>query len=303
MKDSGISEAVFVTVVRGVKAEAEVRLLAESIRAFAGRMSNRPFWVYTQAPERLEKSRFGKPGVEVIPLGIPEGISKYIFADTASACALAEERAKDKYQSLIWIDTSCLAIGPPLMLDLGQDADAALRPVHIRNVGSPADKPPNGYWQGVFNTVGVRDVSLTVTSFVDGELIRSYFNTHAFSVNPDKGLMARWAELFQSLVTDKRFQTEHCSDDVHKIFLFQALLSTLLVTSLEAERIRILPPDYSYPYNLHDKVPEERRVKALDELTTFTYEGRSIHPGKVTDIEIGKSLRDWLGKRLNVETS
>jgi len=292
------SDAVFVTVVRSVEAEKEVRLLAKSIRSFAGSMSGCPVWVFSHAPERLESINLEALDVEVIPLRIPESISGYLFADTVSACDLAECRAKGKLRSMIWIDTSCLVVRPPLLFELGQDADAAVRPVHIRNVGSHASEPPDGYWQGIFDAVGVKDVSSTVESFVGGELIRSYFNTHAFAVNPAMGLMTRWFELFKSLVTDKEFQAGHCSGELHKVFLFQALLSTLLATEIEPARLRILPPDYNYPYNLHEKVPDDRKAKTLEELTTFTYEGRAITPEEVKDIDIGEQLKNWLAERI-----
>ncbi|MBN2380219.1 hypothetical protein JXM67_10520 [candidate division WOR-3 bacterium] len=297
MKVYGINDAVFVTVVRSLKAEKEVSFMVESIRTFAGPMSKCPVWVYTRVPQKQNRMNLGGLGTEVVHLEIPDSIAEYIFADAVSACALAEDKAKGKFRSLIWIDTSCLVVQPPLLMNLGPDADAAVRPVHVRNVGRLAAEPPDGYWQGIFNALGVRDVSSTVASFVDDQRIRSYFNTHSFAVNPDKGLMKRWLELFEKLVTDKGFQSDYCSDEVHKIFLFQAILSTLLVSVLDEERIRILPPSYNYPYNLHDKLPEDRRAKALDELTTFTYEGRKISPGEMADIEIGVSLKTWLAER------
>jgi len=79
-----------------------------------------------------------------------------------------------------------------------------------------------------------------------------------------------------------------------QIFLFQAILSALLATALDPKRIRILPPTYNYPYNLHASVPPDRRTQSLNDLMCFTYEERSINPSEMTDIGIREPLKSWL---------
>jgi hypothetical protein len=107
-------------------------------------------------------------------------------------------------------------------------------------------------------------------------------------------LFGRWYELFQRLVGDEQFQAAACRDDLHQIFLFQALWSALVASSVDPQRIRILPPTYNYPYNLHDRAPADRRAAALDDLVCFTFEGRTVHPDAETDVEIREPLRSWL---------
>ena len=100
------------------------------------------------------------------------------------------------------------------------------------------------------------------------------------------------------LLADADFQASACADDLHRIFLFQALWSALLTAELPRERLRLLPPDYNYPYNLHGRVAPERRAAALNELTSLTYEGRSLAPELVQDVEIREPLRSWLAARV-----
>jgi hypothetical protein len=88
-----------------------------------------------------------------------------------------------------------------------------------------------------------------------------------------------------------------CPDGRHRIFLFQAVFSALAASSLDKQRIRILPPTYNYPYNLQSQVPKERRALAFNDLVCFTYEGRPIHPDTIKDIEIRDPLRSWLKAR------
>jgi hypothetical protein len=133
---------------------------------------------------------------------------------------------------------------------------------------------------------------------VEGERIRPYFNSAAFSVDPSERLMGRWLRLFCEMAADEDYQREACADELHRIFLHQAILSALVATSLERRRILELPPDYGYPYNLHGRVPEERRAARLDDMVLPIYEERSVDPRVVDDIEIGAELRSWLSERV-----
>jgi hypothetical protein len=110
--------------------------------------------------------------------------------------------------------------------------------------------------------------------------------------------MQRWYELFQQLVGDALFQAKACADELHQVFLFQALLSTLVATSIEPARIRILPPTYNYPYHLQDMIPADRRFSSLNETVCFTYEDCNIHPNLVTGIDLREPLRTWLETRV-----
>jgi hypothetical protein len=296
-------KTVFVTVISFPHRERQAILLAESLRSFGGGLAGSPIWMFSPAPsERLVRDA-ERLAADLFPLKAPAGIAGYIFGAKVYACAEAERMAAADFGSVISIDPSCLVVQPPLLYGLGDDADAAVRPVHIRNVGSPADGPPDGYWAGIFRAAGVGDIRSTVESFVDGRRIRSYFNTHAFAVDPRKGLLHKWLELFTDLVRDDKFQERFCGDERHRVFLFQSVLSALLATRVDGRRLRLLPPDYNYPYNLHGEVPEDRKAYALDELTSFTYEGRSLAPRDVTDIGLGEPLKSWLRERVDLMTT
>ena len=169
-----------------------------------------------------------------------------------------------------------------------------MRPVHIRNVGLPRTEPLDGWWKKTYGAVGVQDVQATVESFVDIQLIRAYCNSHAFAVKPSIGLLRQWFGCFEALVCDQEYQSSSCQDERHEIFLHQVVLSALLATSLERERMRVLPPDYSYPYDLHRSVPRQRRAHALNDVVSIAYEHRSLEPDVVDDINTHDPLRSWL---------
>ena len=293
-------ETVFLTLVRRGSEVACARVLIESIRLYGGALSDCPIWLFQASPQIANVGALGRNDVQILPLALPETVKGSFFADKVFACARAEEMVSPRVRSLVWIDPVCLVIRPPLMLSLGRSVDAAVRPVHIRNVGLHAEGPLDRFWKGICMSLGARDIRTYVETFVEGERIRSYFNSHAFAVDPSRRLLGRWFERFEALVCNKRFQDSTCQDELHRVFLHQAVFSALLVTELEPERIRILPPEYNYPYNLHGSVPVDRQASVLNDLVTIAYENRSLDPDTVDDIDILEPLRSWLSDRVGI---
>jgi hypothetical protein len=297
MNDTPGDRLVFVTLVGTARQESPARLLIDSIRAFGGALRDCPIWVFEADPEGAPCGDLESLGVRVLPLTVPATVRPNWFAGKVSACAQAEELAAPGVRSLVWLSPDCLVINPPLLFDLAAGFDVAVRPVHIKNVGLLATEPVDDFWRAVYQAVGVRDIEATVESFVDVQRIRAYFNSHAFAVNPAKGLLRRWFECFEALVCDQDFQSGPCHDQRHHIFLHQAVLSALIATVPDPRRVRSLPPEYSYPYNLHQSVLPDRQAMALNDLVCIAYEDRPLDPSVVDDIAIREPLRSWLSAR------
>ena len=289
----------FFTLAQSEGGENCVRLLIDSLRTFGGIFAGCPIWIFHTFPLTLSKTNLKSTNICTFPLKIPESVEGYELSGKVCACASAEDIAMHSIRSLVWLDPEYLILKPPFLFDLTISFDAAVRPVHLKNVGNPISQPVDDYWKGIYDAIGVPEVDISVESFVDMQHIRAYFNTHAFSVNPERELLRKWASLFESLVCDRTFQVHACPDVVHRIFLHQAILSTLLVTELSPEKIRMLPPEYNYPYNLHQKVPEERRARSLNDLTGVVYEDHSLHPDVIDDIIVEEPLESWLRDHLD----
>jgi hypothetical protein len=269
-----------------------VRLMVDSLRTFGRKLAQAPVWVFTE--DQYLKGGFNDEYTRILPLKVAGPVSTYPFGSKVTACARAEEFATKESTSLVYIDSACLVIQPPSLFELDADCDAAFRPVHIRNVGIPPFEPLDAFWRGIYTAVGVDDISSSVTSFVDGQILRTYFNSHAFSVQPALGLMQNWLEIFQRLVGDLSFQRTACADESHQVFLFQALLSALVAKSVDPERLRILPPNYNYPYHLQEQIPTNKRLGSLNDAVCITYEDLPVHPETITGIEIHQPLKNWL---------
>jgi hypothetical protein len=287
------------TLANDPKDAAQAGLMIDSLRDFGGELAECPIWLFTTRPDELDSEDWGSRGVQIQLLQTSPELRRYYFSAMVYACAQAESMASAQVTSLVWVSPGCLFLQPPWLFDLGEDWDAAVRPVHIRNVGLPLESAPDAFWRGVYAALGVDGVHLGVESFVDAQVLNAYFNSHAFSVRPALGLMKRWQKLFTALVSDDTYQSAACQDQPHKIFLFQAILSTLLATTIPIQRLRLLPPDYNYPYNLQAEIPPERRATCLESLTCLAYEDRNLDPDQIEDISIQPPLRAWLKAHLD----
>ena len=289
---------VFFTLVRSSDDARSARILVESLREYGSRLSRSPFWVFlsngTGSPPELQELT----DVDFYPVEMEPEYGQYILGDKVYVCAQAEKMAAARQiDSLVWMSAYSMILKPPDLLELGTGYDAALRAVHIKNIGSPIDEPIDPFWQAVYQKIGHRETTLTVVSLVDQASIRPYFNTHLFSICPDIRLLERWSEVFYDLITDPEFQDRYCQDIEHQIFLHQAVFSTLVLKMVAWNRIRQLPASYSYPLHLHHQVPVTDRARSLNDQVCPVYEGRFKYPNSLNGLEVYEPLDAWLSTR------
>jgi len=284
----------FVTLVGSAQAAADAALMLASLRRFGGELRDSPLWVihagssrpgdHDSADANLHRVRIE---VQAEPQGIP-------FTGKVSACAQAERLLSGELDSLVWINPRALIIKPPLAFQLDKIQRAALRPVHIRNIGAPIEEEPDGFWSAIYRHLGIEPQEQSVESYVDARRIRPYFNTHLFAIDPSLGQLQSWKEHFKALSADGAFLAQHCADDLHRIFLHQALFSALLTRRLAWDRIHLLSPDYSYPLHLHHEIPPARQAASLDSLTCPVYEEPFEYPLTLNGLPAAESLAGWL---------
>jgi len=284
----------FLLLWRTEAGEKLARIVVDSLRTLGGPLRDGRVWAFVLGERDMPPTLPGLEGVECFPLAVEASCAAYPLAEKVYACARAEEMAGPEIRSLVWLNLDCLIVRPPLGLDLGPGCDAAFRPVHHRNVGPRAGEPLDAYWRGIYRAVGLEDVQHTVESFVDGQTLRPYFNTHCFAFNPAAGLGRAWWAHFKALAMDRAFQEGPCRNELHQIFLHQAVLSALVPRLLAWERVRLLPPEYNYPLHMLDEMPLEQRAPALNDLVTAVYE--DAFPWH--KIEVREPLGPWLRKRL-----
>ena len=105
-------------------------------------------------------------------------------------------------------------------------------------------------------------------------------------------------EYFRALVLDIDFQATASQDQIHKIFLHQAVLSALLTKFIPSQKLRLLPPEYNYPLHLHREVPEDRQAKSLNSLVNPVYEDIFEYPQILNGIPVADPLNSWFSQNV-----
>lgn len=294
-----MKDLIFMMLISSKKGEKLSRIAVQSLRTFGGILSNAPIWIFVNKAYYVNHALSDIDGVEWFPLKIDQDFPAYPFAEKVCACAHAEAMAGIQIRSLVWLSLDCLILNPPLLFDLKenfgyQPADVAFRPVHHRNIGALANEPLDSYWSGIYQKLEITEMHQVITSYVDGQVLHPYFNTHCFAYNPEIGLAEKWWQAFQAMVMDRDFQAASCQDSLHKIFLHQAILSALVPIHLPWNRVRLLPPEYNFPLNLLDQIADDEKPKNLNHLVNAVYE--DTFPWEKIDIE--EPLFSWLKQRL-----
>jgi len=291
------SRLAFLVMVHNSVEERDAALLIDSIRAFAGDAAGAPIYAVLADPAQtgmLLKSK----GARTLDLEIDSRFRAYPFADKVWASEQVEKLAEKEADILVWVNPESLVVAPLRELDLAPGQDAAFRPVHVQNVGLAFGTAPDAFWGGIWKATGLSlDGAFPVESFLEGKKIHAYFNSGFFAVRTRCGIMRAWREKFEKLLLDDEFQREACPDEAHKIFLHQAVLSAI-VSGLGRDRIRLLPPTYSYPLNFQAQLPPERRAKNLNSLVHVLTVGSLRDARWMDNLPVEEPLRSWLLERL-----
>ena len=284
---------VFATLITGDEDFRGVQLLIKSLRQFGGTLRNAPFWVFHTPNIKKFLNLENLANTRRFELEDQTPEAEYYFSTKVGAWARAEKMAKEQFCSLAWIDPSCIVLNEPKFFMLDKESVAACRPVHIRNVGQPAGMKIDGFWAAIFSQCNTPQLSDVIESYVDQQTILPYFNTHCFSVDPRIGVMAKTKENLDALAEDSRFIENYCSEEAHKIFLFQAVLSATLLATTPFKSIRILPPEYGYPFHLHKRISHQKRINNLSTLTIMVYEEERNLPLAFQQLTSSPEIEQW----------
>jgi len=94
--DPAVGETQFFTLVRSPPGYRHARLLIQSLRAFGGRLSQCPVWVFLPDPTVTPQAGPGTGDVHFVPLDVPKALRRIFFGDKVCACAQAEALAFGK---------------------------------------------------------------------------------------------------------------------------------------------------------------------------------------------------------------
>lgn len=289
---------VFSTFVSEESDKFCTSVLIDSLRANGGILHQSPFWIFSN---NYETQLASDKNVDFFQLPESNLENHYFFSEKVRSWALAESYAKEDFDTLIWVDPACIVFNPPISFLLEDETLAAFRPVHIRNVGQLFGLEMDQFWTLIYAKCNTPKPSFSVKSFVDGQEIYPYFNTHCFSIMPRKGMLEKTLENLNVLDNDQEFISTCCSDNLHKVFLFQAVLVATVLNEISETQIRLLPPDYSYPLHLANKIADEDKIQDLEKLTVMVYEEKKIAEEVLSRLDMPLSKRQWLKKYFQIQ--
>lgn len=289
----------FGTSAQTLDAVLQALLLARSLRAFGGTLSDQPFWLYL--PHTLDNlapdlaAQLDAAGVAIKHFVLDEGLAAFPFATKTVAAALCEERAQTAASFLAWLDCDALILQEPRPLLLPAGAMLGYRPVDHTLIGSPADQPLDGFWSLVYQQCGVSAGDTPVMhATVDEQRIRPYFNAGLLAVRPTEGLLRAWSSQFLDSYADPAFQPFYDQHAQYRIFLHQAILAGVILARLHPAQWCELPWHVNYPLHMHGDYPAARRARRLNDLVSCRYDTLTPARSWSADIAIDDPLRSWL---------
>ncbi len=288
---------VFATYVSDYNQVRKASQLVKSIRSNAGEYSNCTILIGVPDTNNFNFDFLKKEDVKFVILDIPEEAKNYYYAVKAYAAAQIEKSLDKNVTTLAWFDPETIVMGPVDDLELKQGFSAAIRPVFLFNkIGLKPDEQPNEFWAQLYDYLNLKAENIPVTETeVDLIKTRAYYNCGIFSVNPALGIMQEWARVQTVFLNDKDYQKKACSDAVRQIFFHQAVFSCVVCSKLKPDEISFLPMSCGYPLDLHQKIPAEKKINRLNDLSCAIIEYLwDKNPKWMDDFTVEEPLKTWL---------
>lgn len=295
---------VFVTLAVPGRPLLRTLLTLSSLREFGGVLADSPVWVLH--PDgmgefaEMESGFLAELGGELLPFTADPEVLKFPLGAKVQAAAVAEKRAAGEASQLIWLDEDTLILSPPAEFILEDKFSLGFRPVHHKLLGTSWGEAPDEFWQQVYQHCGADPEQDFMMVSHAGERIRPYFNAGCYALRPERGVLARWWDNFQSSYQAPEFQSFYEENSLYAIFMHQAVLTGTILSSLDRNELKALSPSFNYPLHLHQDIPEKLQVRDVADLMTARCESIFDQPGWKEVLPISDELAAWITSRLEL---
>lgn len=285
-------------------AERQAVLLAKSIRTFAGSLALSP--ILANLPEGMSVSvetldALQQLNVTVSTFPLPDGVLQFPFAGKVYAAAHAEQML-EKAGTLAWIDRDCVVVQPPEALLLPKGKSLGFKPVDHTLIGSVYHQPIDSFWEAIYCQCGVDEQSIfPLAACADGQVLRAYFNAGLLVVRPERGLLRSWRDSFLKLYQLPAYESFYQANALCRIFMHQAVLSGIILSSFDQTELIELPRYVNYPLNLHTTYPDEHKPARINDVVSFRYDtlfDDTSYADLCSRLPIEEPLRTWIGNQL-----
>jgi hypothetical protein len=285
------------------QAEIYSLLLAESIRAFGGALSNNPIWFfmpdYGKPLTDIAQKQLQILDVHVMPFKFGREEFQFFFMDRLVGLEKVERACTADTVTLAWLDANTILLQEPKEFILPDGKSLGYCPVHHLLVGSRFDQPLDPFWEQIYKHCQVPPERVfPMQPAVEDIQMRPYFNAGILIVRPERGLFAKWCETFLNLCQAPVFQPFYKQDQRYVIFMHQAVLAGVMLRHLEPEEMLMLPESYNYPVHLFEQDNTNRRPSSMDELVTFRYEDFCQDMDWAEKFPASDPVKHWLAEQV-----
>jgi hypothetical protein len=279
----------------------KTRVLLDSLRDFGGDLFRAPLIVLH--PDCLdvtdEDARLLRlPDVHMVPFHISTEERDFPLAAVAIGAAAAEQAVTGKTENLVWLLEDTLVLRRPAALLPPARAQYAYRPVHHTNIGSVWESASDDFWTAVYRHCKVEpDHLFPMDTCLRDNKIRPYFNAGCQVARPQNELFSRWCESFRRLYRHPDF-SPFFAKQLYRIFMHQAVLAGVVLSSFSHAQLHELPESYNYPLHLHGDYPLEFRPMKLNDLVTCRYEKFDVLKETLGFMAVDAALKAWILSRI-----
>jgi hypothetical protein len=238
----------------------------------------------------------------LVTFEMDEAGSKFPFAAYVRAAGQAEALAEGQSRLMVMMVPETLVLQPPQVFLLETATLLGGCPVHLKLLGSRVHEPLDAFWRAIYKVCKVdMNQIFRMTSLVDEQPIRAYFNAGLLVVRPEGGILRRWWKDFQAIYQLPEFKEFYQLSELYAIFMHQAVLAGSILATIKPEEFQQFPAEINYPLHLHDQVDTRWRPTDLNELITCRYEDFNeffTDPDLERKVKIEPLLKDWLNSRL-----
>jgi len=255
----------FIICTEPGRLEGQSLMLAESIRNFCGELKNTPIYSFhPRVGEPISKqTQQAFEALQVIHQQVPinREFHEYYLANKPLVCAYAEQNIDAEI--LVFLDSDKCFFGEPKEFLLPVNCNVRMRPEYGQGIGSTGlQDPQEWYWQKLYEVLGVKR-EVFVETPIGNKRIRAYWNSGLVVVRRSGGIFTAWKENFEKVMRLDITPPQGI------YFVEQSVLSVTLC-ALE-ETVEHLPPNYSYPLPLHNRLSKELQIKHWDDITSIHY--------------------------------
>jgi hypothetical protein len=245
----------------GGQLEKESLLMVESFRKFAGSFQNSQIYSF-QVRENSDVSqetidKLAAMDVKHQKVVLNTKYPNYPLANKPLLCAYAEQMIDADI--LVFLDSDLVFFSEPKEFLLPAEYDVGIRPEHHKMIGSEGSSDPNEeYWIRLYGIAGVKNIDRFVTTTVDQQKIRAFWNSGVVAVRRKLGIFTAWKNTIEQLLE------EGTGINQENWYYEQSALSATICAM--TDKVFNFSVGYNYPVHSHNSMPATERLSQFEEM-------------------------------------